>query len=92
MRISTAFPSKYLRAADVDEAGGELTYTTSKVVLEKIGQDRTTKPVIYFTTTRLGLVLNKTNAVRLSASLGDETDSWAGRQIALDPSLTPRFE
>jgi hypothetical protein len=89
MRISKAFPSKYLRADDVDEMGGQLTYTIRKVVLEEIGQDKTTKPVAYFRTTQLGLVLNRTNAARLSASLGDETDAWIGKQITLETEQVP---
>jgi hypothetical protein len=60
MKISTALPSKYLKAADVDEMGGQLTYTIRKVMLEEIGQDRTEKPVAYFRQTQLGLVLNRT--------------------------------
>jgi hypothetical protein len=89
MKISTAFPSKYLRAADVDEMGGEITHTIRKVVLEEVGQDRTEKPVVYFRQTQLGLVLNRTNAARLAASLGDETDRWVGQQIVLGTEQVP---
>jgi hypothetical protein len=89
MKISNAFPSKYLRAADIDEMGGGLRYTSRKVVVEAVGQDRTEKPIVYFRQTQLGLVLNRTNAARLAASLGDETDGWAGQQIVLETEQVP---
>jgi hypothetical protein len=89
VKISNAFPSKYLRAADIDEMGGQLTYTIRKVVMEEVGQDRAEKPVCYFKQTQLGLVLNRTNAARLSASLGDETERWLGQQIVLETEQVP---
>jgi hypothetical protein len=89
VKISNAFPSKYLRAANVDEMGGELRYTIRKVVLEAVGQDRTEKPIVYFRQTQLGLVLNRTNAARLAASLGDETAGWSGQQIVLETEQVP---
>jgi hypothetical protein len=89
MKTSTAFPSKFLRVADIDEVGGQLTPTIRKVVVEEIGQDRQEKPVVYFRQTQLGLVLNRTNAARLSASLGDETDGWIGKQIVLETEQVP---
>jgi len=89
MKISSAFPSKYLKASDVDEMGGQLTYTVRKVVIEEVGQDRQEKPVVYFRQTQLGLVLNRTNAGRLSASLGEETDGWIGKQVVLETEQVP---
>jgi hypothetical protein len=89
VKISTAFPSKYLRAADVDDMGGELRHTIRKVVMEEVGKDRQEKPVIYFRQIQLGLVLNRTNAARLSASLGDETDAWVGKTIVVETEQVP---
>jgi hypothetical protein len=89
VKISNAFPSKYLRAADIDEMGGQLIHTIRKVIMEEVGQDRQEKPVVYFRQTQLGLVLNRTNAARLSASLGDETERWIGQQIVLETEQVP---
>jgi hypothetical protein len=89
VKISNAFPSKYLRAADIEEMSGQLVYTIRKVVLEEVGQDRQAKPVVYFRQAQLGLVLNRTNAARLSASLGDETERWIGQQIVLETEQVP---
>jgi hypothetical protein len=89
MKISNAFPSKYLRADDIDARGGQLTHTIRKVVLEEVGQDRVEKPVVYVRDTPCGLVLNRTNATRLAASLGDETNDWIGQQIVLETEQVP---
>jgi len=79
MRISQAFPSRYLRAADLH---GPTVCTVRTVRMEKVGQD--SKPVVYFDEVKSGFVVNATNARRLAASLGDETDNWCGRQVTLD--------
>jgi hypothetical protein len=89
VRISKAFPSKYLRAADVKELGGEANYTVRSVDLEEIGRDRTQKPVVRFREVKQGLVLNKTNSARLAASLGDDTDDWCGKRITLGTERVP---
>jgi hypothetical protein len=73
LKISEAFPSKYLRAADVDEMGGELHYTIRKITMEEVGKDKEQKPVVHFREGRQPLVLNQTNAIRLGAIFGEES-------------------
>lgn len=82
MNIDSAFPSRYLKAADVD---GELTLTISGVEIGEVGQDenRESKPIVYFAEVEKGLVLNRTNASAISALFGSETDEWQGKRIAL---------
>jgi hypothetical protein len=87
MKVQDAFPSKYLRAADVESMGGELNYTIKRIVIEEVGQDKEEKPILYFRQIQQGLVLNRTNADRLAASLGDEMDNWAGKKITLTTEL-----
>lgn len=77
MRISDAFPTKYLKAGDLQ--GRRHTLTVSRVVQEE-GID---KPIIYFQGAQKGMAVNKTNAMMISQFLGDETDGWIGRQIEL---------
>ena len=79
MNINKAFPSTYLKAGDLD--GREFSVTISEVVMMDVGDDE--KPVIYFTGSDKGLVLNKTNALEIASAYGEETDSWPGRQIVL---------
>lgn len=79
MKITTAFPSDYLRAADL--GGRNVTVTMERVEMKDFGGDF--KPVLYFEGKQRGLVLNKTNSGTISDAYGDETEEWAGQQIVL---------
>lgn len=83
MKISQAFPSTYLRAADLD--GRNITATISHVDIEKIGNDD--KPVIYFKNKDKGLALNKTNANTIASAYGDDTEEWQGGELILFPTI-----
>jgi hypothetical protein len=80
VRISQAFPGKYLRAVDI---GDGMVVTITTVQPERMGRDGDEKPVVYFREDQRGLVLNQTNAFRLAESLGDDTAGWHGRRIRL---------
>jgi hypothetical protein len=79
MRISSAFPSDYLKASDLQ--GRAVTVTMAHVSMEKVGSDQ--KPILYFQGKDRGMVLNKTNASKISEIYGDDTESWTGGQIVL---------
>jgi arabinogalactan endo-1,4-beta-galactosidase len=79
MRISAAFPSQYLKAADL--LGKRVKVVMSHVAMEDIGGDH--KPVLYFIGKEKGLVLNKTNANNIAGQYGDDTDHWSGQTIEL---------
>ena len=79
--VSEAFPSRYLRAADLKSKTVKVTIKT--VVFEEIGQDKDKKPIIYFEKVEKGLVLNKTNAVEIGATHGEQMDGWPGKEIEL---------
>ena len=80
MNINGAFPSTYLKAADL--AGRRAIVTISHVKLEDVGDDA--KPILYFQGKEKGLVLNKTNANMITEITGsDETDHWKGKAIVL---------
>ncbi|MCZ6495911.1 MAG: hypothetical protein O6924_07005 [Alphaproteobacteria bacterium] len=85
--INEAFPSKWLKAADLKSRTIKLKI--NKVVLEEIGQDKRVKPVIYFDATEKGLVCNKINALTIAAEAGDEMDDWAGRELELFSQMVP---
>lgn len=82
MNITAAFPSKFLRAADLE---GDAVFTIKKVDVETVGQgkDAEDKPVVYFKETDKGLALNKTNANTISNLYTGETNEWVGKQITL---------
>jgi len=82
--INTAFPSKYLKEADLN--GQQPHVVIARVVWEDVGQGAKTerKPVVYFEGKTKGLVVNKTNAQMIARISGTpETDDWAGTRIRL---------
>ena len=85
MDIRKAFPSKYVKASDLN--GKQVRLTILGIKFERMQQgDDQTKPVLYFDGTDKGFVLNKTNGDRIAAVYGWETDSWRGKQIILYPT------
>jgi arabinogalactan endo-1,4-beta-galactosidase len=79
MNINDQFPSKYLKASDLQ--GRNVTVKMARVEHEKIGDDE--KPILYFQGKERGVVLNKTNANNIAAIYGYETDDWYGKEITL---------
>lgn len=79
MKISETFPSKYLKAGDLQ--GRDVRVTMGNVELEKLGNDM--KPVLYFKGKERGLCLNKTNSNTIAEAYGDDTDHWFGQEIIL---------
>ena len=86
MKISAAFPSTYLKCADL---GGQPRIVTVRAcVLEELGQgkDKENKPVLYFTKGPKGLVLNVTNAKAIAKTYADDTAAWTGKPIEIYPT------
>ena len=79
MKMSEEFPSKYLKAGDLQ--GREVRVIMQNVEREKIGDD--TKPVLYFKGKDKGIVLNKTNAGTISDAYGDDSDDWFEQPLIL---------
>jgi hypothetical protein len=84
MLITQAFPSKYLKAADLQDRN--ITVIMDRVEMEDIGDDGD-KPVLYFQGKEKGLVLNKTNSNTIAVVYGEETDDWAGKELILYPTM-----
>lgn len=83
-KLSTVFPSAYLKADEIPEEG--MVLTISEVEIKELGQgaDKQVKPVITFEEVEKQLVCNKTNCntlVKLTGS--DDTDDWAGHKVRL---------
>lgn len=83
MLVSEAYPSKYLKAADLRDRN--VMVVIDRVEIEDIGDD--TKPVVYFQGKEKGLCLNKTNANNIAIALGDDTQDWIGKEIILFPAM-----
>lgn len=83
MRISSAFPSDYLKAADLQSR--QVTVKVSHLEMKEIGGEP--KPILFFEGKDKGMVLNKTNANVISSSYGDDTDDWPGAELILFESM-----
>jgi hypothetical protein len=80
MKLGEAFPSKWLKAADLH--GRKIGVTIDSVEMSNIGDED--KLIVYFKDKSKGLILNVTNANMIAEIAGtDETDNWRGVQIAL---------
>ena len=85
MNINNAFPSKWLKAADL--RGQVVTATIAGCTTEEMPEGEA-KPVLRFEGREQGLVLNVTNASTIKNALGAETDDWSGHAIELLPEET----
>jgi hypothetical protein len=85
MKFSQAFPSKYLKATDLN--GDEFVVTIANVKMEQVGDDN--RPVLYFNevingSDEKGLVLNKTNGNKILNATGiDDMRKWIGLTLKL---------
>ncbi len=86
MKMSTAFPTKYISAADL--TGRACVVTIETTVQETVGQPPENRPVVYFRGKQKGFILNKTNAHAITFLHGDESDNWRGKQIEIYPTTT----
>jgi hypothetical protein len=81
MKMSQAFPSKYLKADDLQNR--QVQVVMSHVDMEDVGGDDGDKPVLYFQGAKKGVVLNRTNAAVIGHSYGDDTELWRGKPLLL---------
>lgn len=67
-----------------DTFKGEKRLTIRDCRAEEIGQEKTPKPVLYFTEDTRGLVLNTTNFKRIVEAVGSNlSEDWAGWSLIL---------
>lgn len=86
MNVNTLFPSKFVAAGDL--IGQDVTVTIASVKVEEVGADGDKKPVLYFAGMTKGMVMNRTNAKRISTMYGTEVEGWVGKSVTLYPSET----
>jgi hypothetical protein len=91
MKISDLFPSKYVKASDLN--GRTVTLTIKELRVEEMGHgsEKERKAVVYFERATKGLVLNRTNAMIIAGLYGDESDDWRGCRITIYPTKVRAF-
>lgn len=83
MNVSDIFPSKYLKAADLNNQEHSLRIVGWNI--EKLGDE--SKLLLSFSGAKKGLICNKTNADRIAHLYGPDTDGWIGKEIILYPEM-----
>lgn len=91
MNVSQFFPSKYVKAPDLN--GREVTVEIDRVAVEKVGAPPKIedKLVLYFRKATKGMILNKVNAMTIAAMYSPETENWSGRRVTLYPTRVQAF-
>jgi hypothetical protein len=84
MKINDAFPSKYLKAEDLQ--GRPATLRMGEALPEMLDGEQ--KIILYFQGKKKGLVLNVTNAKKIAEVHGEETNDWYDRTIEIYPTET----
>jgi hypothetical protein len=84
MKMSEAFPGKYLKAGDLPE-DTPVTVRMDRVEMEDVSGKgkKEMKPVLFFIGKEKGVVLNKTNTNTISAAYGDDSENWHGKPIQI---------
>jgi hypothetical protein len=89
-KVSEIYAGSYLNAADLTPLGQRRRAIVHSAVVEEIGPGarRERKIVLSLTNTKgaawsKDVVVNRTNAVQLSAELGDDINDWVGKQIEI---------
>lgn len=80
MNINEAFPTKYIKASDLQGRATTVRIATVKMDETEKGKF---KPILYFIGKERGLVLNKVNSNNIAAIYGPDTDRWTGQPIEL---------
>lgn len=88
MNRNDAFPSKYLRAADIPDEGRVFTIKDVEEEDFKNDGETETKIIVYFRESEKGLILNKTNGNTFFDLCGEDTDDWPGKKVRLLSSIT----
>lgn len=88
MKLSDAFPSKFLKADDLGD--DDVVVTIRDIRFEKVNPSDPSPKIIAEVTGNIDgdlvtkdFVVNKTNAKTIAGIHGDDTDEWEGKRITL---------
>lgn len=84
-KISSIYPNRFLKPYELSKQK-RTPALIERVTTEVFGNDFAEKLVVTLLSedgSKRELVLNQTNARRLAAEFGDETDHWHGREVVL---------
>jgi hypothetical protein len=82
MKFSEEFPSKYLKAADIQSLGPPVRVTMTNVEKETTARGDKVL-VLFFAELEKGMLLKKLNAKVIERLYGDDMEAWEGQPIDL---------
>ena len=89
MKREEVFPSKYLKADDLDGKAAVVTIKDAPFeILKGTDGKEQGKVVLYFNKTKKALPLNRVNWDAVADILGDDTEDWPSGRIELYPTTT----
>ncbi len=94
MRVELMFPGRYLTAADLLQAGRDVTREIVKLTQEEMRTNDGKSKLgwcIHLQGVEKLWVLNKTNALVLSDLYGPETNEWIGKRVTLYAARVQAF-
>jgi len=101
INLNTAFPSKYLKAADLNAHDPNQPITIARVGTENMTDKKTgeikSKVIVHFYELAKPLIFNVTNFRSLAKSFGgllpheDVSRLWVGQQVLMHTELVPAF-
>lgn len=84
MDMSKVFPSRFLKAADLQ--GRDCRVVIGQVTMEVVGDEAKAKPILYFQGREKCLGLNVTNRDMIMSMYGPNSDDWIGKSVTLFPT------
>lgn len=87
--IDTFFESAYLSWSDL--GGHDFVVTIAGIKRGEVKSEKGTsvKAIVSLTEFSKPMVVNRTNAKRIAALYGKDTDAWIGRRITIFPTTVP---
>ena len=85
-KLDDLYPSKSQNLKAEDLQGHEVKVSIESNEVAEF--DNGNRLVLKFKGKEKGLVLNKTNAMKIADAYGDDPDNWAGKEIIIYPDKT----
>ena len=84
MRVTEIYHGKFLQATELPD--GDIPVEMSHYEMVDFGSEE--KAVLYFKGKKRGLILNKTNAYKISELHGDDMEEWPGKRVVMYKTST----
>ncbi len=90
-KVSELYPSPWLRAEDLQGMQRKVRVESVEIApFKNFDGEKELKPVLSFVGKSKKLILNKKQAFAMALAAGDDTDTWVGSEVYLQPQTTPQ--